>query len=58
MLMWGDEAGDIHILEFKTPLTQLFEKAFTKQATKQTKNRIYMLVSVYRNVCKYRDCVC
>ncbi|KAF6023693.1 hypothetical protein EB796_017999 [Bugula neritina] len=42
MLMWGDDAGDVHILEFLAPQTQLFEKAFTKQATKQTKNRIYM----------------
>lgn len=45
LLFWGDEAGDIHTLEFKTPVTQLFEKAFTKQTTKQmSKNRIYMQV--------------
>ena len=47
LLFWGDEAGDIHTLEFKTPVTQLFEKAFTKQTTKQvSKNRIYMQVGL------------
>ena len=47
ILFWGDEAGDIHTLEFKTPVTQLFEKAFTKQTTKQvSKNRIYMQVGL------------
>lgn len=46
MLLWGDEAGDIHILEFKAPVTQLFEKAFTKQTTKHSKNRIYMHVRI------------
>lgn len=49
MLFWGDDNGDIHIMEFKTPVTQLFEKAFTKQQTKQTKNRIYMFVSRFND---------
>lgn len=41
-LFWGDEVGDIHTMEFLSPVTQLFEKSFTNQ--KQTKSSIYMLV--------------
>jgi len=42
--MWGDEFGDIHILTFTAPVTQLFEKAFTNHR-QTSKSRIYMQVS-------------